>query len=169
TLIGGLTLTEGAFGALLSTTDNQKLWAQISIMSIFVSIVMSASLVPLYGLQGAVISHAITRLAIMALMMWRIRRTMHEIHLPIKAMGKLGLAAVLAGALISPLLLWQHTPTMELACGALFAIAYIPMTFWLGAWSADDLADLQPLLKRLPAPVRSIAQRLALARYPRSN
>lgn len=169
TLVGGLTLTEGAFGALLSTTDNQKLWAQISIMSIFVSIVASVSLVPLYGLQGAVLSHAITRMTILLVMVWRIRRNMHDIHLPIAAMGKLGLAAVLAGAFISPLLLWQHTPTMEFVCGALFALAYIPMTFWLRAWSADDMADLKPLMKRLPGPAQAMVQRLSLALDKRSN
>ncbi|MBI2733541.1 MAG: polysaccharide biosynthesis C-terminal domain-containing protein [Aquabacterium sp.] len=163
TLIGGLTLTEGAFGALLSTTDNQKLWAQISIMSIFVSVVMSVSLVPLYGLPGAVASHAITRLAIMALMVWRIRRTMHEIHLPIKAVTKLALAAGLAGMAIAPLLLWQHSPVMEFVCGTLFAVIYIPMSIWLGAWTRADLADLQPLLNRLPGRARAVVQRLTAA------
>ncbi|MBI3382743.1 MAG: oligosaccharide flippase family protein [Aquabacterium sp.] len=169
TLIGGLTLAEGAFGALLSTTDNQKLWAQISIMSIVVSVVTSASLVPLYGLKGAVLSHAITRLTILFLMMWQIRRSMRDIHLPVKPMGKLALAAVLAATLISPLLFWTHAPAMELACGALFVVAYIPLTFWLGAWSADDLADLQPLVQRLPAPAKALVQRLTSAQHKRVN
>lgn len=163
TLIGGLTLTEGAFGALLSTTDNQKLWAQISIMSIVVSVIMSASLVPLYGLPGAVMSHAITRLAIMALMIWQIRRTMHEIHLPVKAVTKLGLAAGLAGAAVAPLLLWHHTPIMEFMCGALFALIYIPASIWLGAWTKADVADMQPLLNRLPGGARALVQRIAAA------
>ncbi|RTL33404.1 MAG: hypothetical protein EKK47_02420 [Burkholderiales bacterium] len=160
TFIGGITLTEGAFGALLSTTDNQKLWAQISIMSIVVSVVMSCSLVPAYGLSGAIMSHAITRISILLLMTWRIRTNMPNIHLPLGALGKLVLAALMAAALISPLLFWLHTPAMEWIGGALFAAIYIPMSFWLGAWSKGDMADLQPVLARLPAPAQRLVQQL---------
>ncbi|KGM39387.1 hypothetical protein JY96_03385 [Aquabacterium sp. NJ1] len=159
TLIGGLTLTEGAFGALLSTTDNQKLWAQTSMMSIVVSVVMSVSLVPLYGLTGAVMSHAITRITILLLMTWQIKRNMNAIHVPIKALGSLFLAAIFAIGCISPLLLWQHNPIMEFACGLIFTLIYVPATFVLGAWSKEDLKELNPLLARLPAPIRSAVQR----------
>lgn len=159
TFIGGVTLTEGAFGALLSTTDNQKLWAQISIMSIVVSVVMSCSLVPAYGLSGAMMSHAITRISILLLMIWRIRTNMPNIHMPLKALGKLVLAAILAAAVISPLLLWQHTPAMEWLCGGIFALLYVPMSFWLGAWSKGDMADLQPIFAKLPAPARAFVAR----------
>lgn len=165
TLIGGLTLTEGAFGALLSTTDNQKLWAQISMMSIVVSVVMSVSLIPLYGLTGAVMSHAITRITILLLMTWQIKANMNAIYFPIKALSRLLFAAILAMACISPLLLWQHGPIMEFACGLIFTLIYVPATFILGAWSKEDLFDLQPVLSRLPAPVRSAFQRL----YDRSS
>lgn len=160
TLIGGLTLTEGAFGALLSTTDNQKLWAQISMLSIVVSVVTASALVPMYGLHGAVISHAVTRITIVLMMVWRIRTVMHEIKLPISALMKLLLSAGLAAALVAPLLLWQATPTMECICGALFAVLYIPITFALGAWTAEDMADLRPVFAKLPGPAQSLILRV---------
>lgn len=160
TLIGGLTLTEGAFGALLSTTDNQKLWAQISMLSIVVSVVTASALVPIYGLHGAVISHAVTRITIVLLMMWRIRTVMREIKLPIRALGKLLLSAGAAAALVSPLLLWHPSPAMELACGALFALAYIPITFMFGAWTAEDMADLRPVFAKLPGPAQNLIRRV---------
>lgn len=160
TLIGGLTLTEGAFGALLSTTDNQKLWAQISMLSIVVSVVTASALVPLYGLHGAVISHAVTRITILLLMMWRIRTVMHDIKLPIRALGKLLLSATASAALVSPILLWSHAPAVEFTCGAIFALTYIPITFLFGAWTAQDMSDLRPVFAKLPGPAQALILRV---------
>src|SRR5690606_38965047 len=60
-LVGGLTLSESAFGALLSTTDHQKLRAGVSVLSLIISMVTCVALVPRFGLLGAVAAHAITR------------------------------------------------------------------------------------------------------------
>jgi O-antigen/teichoic acid export membrane protein len=160
TLIGGLTLTEGAFGALLSTTDNQKLWAQISMLTIVVSVVTASALVPLYGLHGAVISHAVTRVTILLLMMWRIRTVMRDIKLPLKALAKLLASAGAAAALVAPVLLWNNSPAIEFTCGAIFGLAYIPITILFGAWTKQDMDDLRPVLGKLPAPAQALIRRI---------
>ena len=152
-LVGGLTLTEGAFGALLSTTDHQNLRAQISILSVVVSVLASATLVPIYGLTGAVISHAVTRVLILALLAWRILRSM-DVDLPWQALTRLIQAAVIPFGLIGPILWMSNAPVVEFACGALFALTFVPITFLLGAWSQDDLTHLQPVIRRLPPRVQ---------------
>ncbi|MGE5450924.1 MAG: oligosaccharide flippase family protein [Acidobacteriota bacterium] len=153
-LVGGLTLTEGAFGSLLSTTDNQKLRAQISILSVIVSAVASLSLVPLYGLSGAVISHAVTRISIVLLMGWKISAEM-DVSLPLKDLGRLFGAAAISIGLITPLLWLNHSAAMQFACGIVFAMSFIPATFLLNAWTDEDLGHLTPLIKRLPMPIRA--------------
>lgn len=148
-LVGGLTLTEGAFGSLLSTTDNQKLRAQISILSVIVSFVASVTLVPLYGLQGAVISHAITRISIVLLMAWKISTVMN-VSLPISGLTRLFLAAGVAVLAISPLLWTSQTPIMQFVCGIIFCLAFIPATFIFKAWTQEDLSHIKPLTIKLP-------------------
>lgn len=148
-LIGGLTLTEGAFGALLSTTDNQKLRAQISILSVVVSIVASASLVPLYGLKGAVISHAITRISIVLLMAWKISTVM-DVSIPASGLSRLFLAAGVSVGSVLPLLWLSHSPIMQFVCGIVFSIVFIPTTLLFKAWTEDDLTHVRPLIAKLP-------------------
>lgn len=153
-LVGGLTLTEGAFGSLLSTTDNQKLRAQISILSVIVSAVASVSLVPRYGLTGAVISHAVTRISIVLLMAWKISEEM-DVSLPLDGLGRLFLAAVISVGVITPLLWLNHSPVMQFVCGIIFSLCFIPATFLLKAWTREDLAHVTPVIKRLPAPMQA--------------
>lgn len=148
-LIAGLTLTEGAFGSLLSTTDNQKLRAQISILSVIVSIVASASLVPLYGLKGAVISHAITRISIVLLMAWKISTVM-DVSLPVSGLSRLFLAAGVSVGSILPLLWLNHSPIMQFVCGIVFSIVFVPTTLLFKAWTEDDLTHIRPLIAKLP-------------------
>lgn len=148
-LIGGLTLTEGAFGSLLSTTDNQKLRAQISILSVIVSIVASVTMVPLYGLEGAVISHAITRISIVLLMAWKISTVM-DVSLPVSGLIRLFLAAGLAICSISPLLWLSQTPFMQFVCGIIFCGVFIPATLLFKAWTKEDLSHINPLIIKLP-------------------
>lgn len=148
-LIGGLTLTEGAFGSLLSTTDNQKLRAQISILSVIVSVIASASLVPIYGLKGAVISHAVTRISIVLLMAWKISAEMN-VSLPIMGITRLFAAAIISIFFIIPLLWFNHTPAMQLACGVIYGAIFIPSTILLKAWTKEDLFHVRTLTAKLP-------------------
>jgi O-antigen/teichoic acid export membrane protein len=148
-LIGGLTLTEGAFGSLLSTTDNQKLRAQISILSVIVSVIASVSLVPLYGLQGAVISHAVTRISIVLLMAWKISAEM-AVSLPVSGLVRLFAAAFTASGVVLPILWWSHTPIVQLVCGFIFSLTFIPFTFLFKAWTPEDLSHIRPLTVKLP-------------------
>lgn len=159
-LVGGITLTEGAFGSLLSTTDNQKLRAQISILSVIVSVIASVSLVPVYGLQGAVVSHAVTRISIVLLMAWKISTVM-DVSLPIFGLTRLILAATVSAASIAPILWMNHSPSVQFACGLLFVIAFLPLSVIFKAWTAEDISHAHPLTSKLPAVVQAWLNRHA--------
>jgi len=68
-VVAGVTMTEGVIGALLSTTDNQKLRAAFATVSLATSIIAAFILIPRYGLMGAVIAHGLSRIALLDIAM----------------------------------------------------------------------------------------------------
>jgi O-antigen/teichoic acid export membrane protein len=149
-LIGGLTLSEGAFGALLSTTDHQKLRAGMAAASVGISALTSVLLVPAYGLKGAVIAHAVTRVLVVLIMGGGITR-MLAVTLPLRDIARLLGCAMLAALCTLPLLWLSTSVWMQFAAGIVYVLAFIPATMWLKAWHAKDAHMLVALLERKPA------------------
>ncbi|HJT97497.1 MAG TPA: oligosaccharide flippase family protein [Rhodanobacteraceae bacterium] len=148
--VGGLTLAEAAFGALLSTTDNQRLRASLSIISIFASTLAALVMIPLFGLMGAVYGHAISRLATFAYTVTRIMRVMH-LEMPWRELGRLFLAALIAAAAPAVLMvLGAGNVWIDLAAGALFGLTYLGLTLLLRAWTGSDSRHAAALLERFP-------------------
>ncbi|MGA9421322.1 MAG: lipopolysaccharide biosynthesis protein, partial [Rhodanobacteraceae bacterium] len=135
--VGGLTLAEGAFGALLSTTDNQRLRAGFSIVSIAATVIAAIALIPKYGLIGAVLAHAISRLAVVVFTTSSIVRIMH-LRLPWRELGRLLLAAVLAALLGAATLMVAPGKWVGFAAGLVYALTYVGATVALRAWRATD-------------------------------
>jgi O-antigen/teichoic acid export membrane protein len=154
-VVGGLGLTNGAFGALLSTTDHQGMRALVACLSLLISLVCAMSLVPAFGLAGALASNAIATLAVLALIALLVHRKL-DIRLPWRDCGRLALAAA-AGAVAGGacIVAWPTTAGGFFA-GLAFAAAYLPATVALRFWRAEDRA----LLSRLPLPA-GLRQRLA--------
>src|SRR5690606_28711188 len=118
-IVGGLTLGGSAFGALLSTTDNQKMRASISLLSVLISAVAAFALVPTYGLNGAVISFAVTQVLIVGIMALLIRRY-QKVSLPFQAMFRLLCASALGALAVLPLLLWSTELWMQVVAGPVY-------------------------------------------------
>lgn len=154
-LVGGLTLSEAAFGALLSTTDHQKLRAGVSILSLTVSILASIALVPKYGLLGAVAAHAITRILILLIMGAGLMK-MLRITLPARELLRLGAAAGCAALLVLPLLWVSHSPVMQFVAGVVYLLAFIATTVVFRAWQAKDALLLLSIIERKPKIFGSI-------------
>ncbi|MDE2400755.1 MAG: oligosaccharide flippase family protein [Burkholderiales bacterium] len=148
-LVGGLTLAESAFGALLSTTDHQKLRAGVSMLSVVVSAIASLILVPLYGLSGAVLAHAVTRILVLIIMGGGLIRMLH-ITLPTRELMRLMAAAACATLAIAPLLWISMSAWMQFFAGALYVFAFIAATVALRAWQAKDAQLILTLLERKP-------------------
>ena len=147
--VGGLTLADAAFGALLSTTDNQRLRASLSIMSIFASTIAALALIPTFGLMGAVYGHAISRLATFAYTVSRIMRVMH-LHMPWRELGRLFLAALVAAIVPALMVFAKSSIWVDIAAGCVYFFAYLGATLLLRAWTRDDSRHVGALLERFP-------------------
>lgn len=154
-IVGGLTLGGSAFGALLSTTDNQKMRASISLLSVLISAVAAFALVPTYGLNGAVISFAVTQVLIVGIMALLIRRY-QKVSLPFQAMFRLLCASALGALAVLPLLLWSTELWMQVVAGPVYVAVFIAATFWLRAWRHKDAALLLTVLEARPQTFRRL-------------
>lgn len=143
-VVGGLTLPEGAFGALMSTTDNQKLRAGIASLSVVISAMAAFALVPKFGLTGALISHASTRIVIFLITAIWIKKSLN-VTFPISHITRLCLAATIAG-LASWLLMPSHPSVMtQIGVGFAYILILLGGTIVLKAWKTKD-ADMALIL-----------------------
>ena len=148
-VVGGLTLGESAFTALLSTTDNQRLRVVFSALFLGLSVVFAFLLVPRYGLVGAVASYACSRLLATALL-WVAVSRMLRLRLPLGAYARLLGSALLAGVVATSLALLMPGLWSELAAGVLFAVLFFAATIAFNAWRSSDVAHFLEFLERYP-------------------
>jgi O-antigen/teichoic acid export membrane protein len=81
TLIGGVTITSGIFGAYLSFTDKQQSRAVISLAGAIMQCIAAIVVVPKYGIWGAVASTSIGMIATHALLIYTSTKN-HSLSLP---------------------------------------------------------------------------------------
>lgn len=148
-VIAGLTLAEGAFGALLSTTDNQRLRVGFVALSLLVTVALALVLVPRYGLMGAVVAHAVSRLVVFTVTAVGITRMM-TLPTPWRELVRLALAACVA--LVPALLLQQRLPDAwgGLVAAAVYGLGYVVATVLLRAWRPEDGELLAGFAARYP-------------------
>lgn len=149
-VVGGLTMGEAAFNALLSTTDNQRMRVVFACLSLVVTAAFAFTLVPAWGLAGAVVSHAASRLLIFALVAVMITRKL-ALRVPWREFGRLAGCALFAGAFAFALVMAVPGLWTELAAGIVFAVLFFAGTVAFGAWRASDVAHLVEFLARYPA------------------
>ncbi len=148
-VVGGLTLAEGAFTALLATTDNQRLRATFAVVSIGVTALFAIALIPTYGLMGAVVAHACSRLIVFtgigAGILWRMR-----VQMPWGALVRLfASAAIAAAAAALPLLVVQGV-WIEALAAVIYALVFVGATVALSAWRANDIVNIAAFARRYP-------------------
>jgi len=142
-------MSQHAFGALLSTTDNQKIRAFFAVASVLVSATTAIILVPRYGLYGAVASSASASLLVFASVCIAIVKLM-AVKMPWRELARLALAAATA-AFVSGTLWWfGRGLAVQFIAGLVFALTYLVSTVLFAAWREDDLAEIRPLAKRYP-------------------
>jgi O-antigen/teichoic acid export membrane protein len=156
---GGLTLTQGALGALLSTTDHQRLRAGVALLSVAVSVGAAVVLVPAHGLLGAVAAHASSSVIITivgvvgAVVLLRVR-------LPYAALARIYGAAAIAAALACGVLWLTASPLGHFGAGIVYALLYALLSWSMGVWTRADLRAASALADRVPG-LRSRAERRA--------
>ncbi len=148
-IVGGLTLSEGAFGALLSTTDNQRVRALFASLSIVFTAVAAFALIPRYGLYGAVAAHAISRVLVFVFTLTGIVRIM-DLRLPWREIGLLFAAALIAAGVAAALVFAVPGLWTEFAAGILYALVYLVLTLRFRAWKRDDASEILMVAERFP-------------------
>jgi O-antigen/teichoic acid export membrane protein len=149
-VVAGITLSQGAFGALLSTTDNQRIRAFVALLSVLLSVFVAVLLVPRYGLHGATIATAVSSLVIFLLIGASVIRAF-KVPVAWGQLGRLLLAAAVA-TLASGGCLWLSSNLLvHFVGGLLYAAVFMVCTLVFKAWSESDINLLMPLAHRFPA------------------
>ncbi|TDK28506.1 hypothetical protein E2F46_01045 [Luteimonas aestuarii] len=149
-LVGGATMVTGAFNALLSTTDNQRLRVGYVLLSILITATCAVLLIPRYGLNGAVAAHAASEVLVTVLMVIGISRLL-KLRMPWRELSRLVACALLALAFaLVPLLVGGVTIWTELAAALVYAAVFIAGTVAMRAWRAVDVESLDAFLQRYP-------------------
>lgn len=145
----GLALSDGVFGARLSTTGGQQTRTLIVAAVLVVSIVGAAFFVTRYGVLGAAVSSAITSIVgMLAVGLYTARRA--HVRLPLKALAAstaLACGAALSGAAL--LILSTHVAAW-ITAAVLFVALLIGLSLLLRIWTKADLEGVAHILRRLP-------------------
>jgi O-antigen/teichoic acid export membrane protein len=146
-LVAGLTLGEGALGALLSTTDRQRSRATLVAAQIAVTVLFAAALIPHYGFIGAIAAHAVSRLLGFALVFGWVSR-MYSAKPPIRELLRLLLAAGLAAAAAWGCLTLIHDLIGFALAAFVYVLLFVPLSLFARCWTRSDLALIARLLER---------------------
>lgn len=136
-LVAGVTLTEGAVGALLTTTDNQRLRVAFSSVALVASVVAAFVFIPRYGLNGALASHAVSQAVLLSAGLVLIQR-LGRTNVPWAKLMRLFICAGLAGVFswLVTLVLPNHLG--KVSAGFAYAFTYLLATRQLGCWLPKD-------------------------------
>lgn len=158
-IVGGITLADGAFGALLSTTDHQGIRAGAALFYLGLTAITAFLLIPTYGLLGALAAHAISRVLGFTAVVIGIVLTF-KVRLPYSALARL-LAAAGLGVLAATLVLSLISGLVaQVLAGIVYVLVYGSASVVLRAWHASDAEHLLALLARLPARFGGLRDRV---------
>jgi O-antigen/teichoic acid export membrane protein len=169
-VVGGLTLAESAFGALLTTTDNQRLRAFVALFSVGISVLCAVTLVPIYGLMGAAWANAISRMVVMIVITSTIVFKL-EVSLPWRELRGLLISGAMGLLATAPLLWWSNTALTQFVAGIIYVVVLVVASALVGGWHQKDARMLLSLTERKPRLLGWLAPslRLWLARHPQST
>ncbi|MEY2687379.1 MAG: hypothetical protein RL375_1577, partial [Pseudomonadota bacterium] len=155
---GGLTLPWNVLGTLLSTTDQQRTRFAFAAISLAISGLTAWLFIPGHGLNGALLSYAITSFAAYGRLIFATVRV-GSLTVPLGPILRLTGAGVAAGVVAGGLLLMSTNLWMQFASGCLFALLYPLFSVWLRAWRSSELSlitrqahrlgRLAPLVRRI--------------------
>jgi O-antigen/teichoic acid export membrane protein len=154
-----LLLIGNSIAAFQIVVDRQDDRVRISVLALIVNVVLGIALVPFFGLTGAVITYAGTRLAELCLAIFYLRRATSG-GLPIAPMTRLFAAGVLATAIA-----WLSIAIIPsrfgfIVGGAIFLAVFLPASFLVRYWSDDDYRLMTIITDRLGPPGRTLMRGL---------
>jgi O-antigen/teichoic acid export membrane protein/peptidoglycan/xylan/chitin deacetylase (PgdA/CDA1 family) len=160
-MVSGFVLIAAAFNAFQTSSDHQGDRIRIVVMTLAVNAVVALALVPAFGLGGALGSLAITRAASVCLSWWFARRV-ERIEMPLSAMTRTLVAAVIAVAFAAGFNLIAPGRFGFLGAGAIFVAVYCASSVVLRAWSHADYDLIAEVFGGMRGPGRLIAASAAM-------
>jgi O-antigen/teichoic acid export membrane protein len=158
-VVGGFTIVDSAFGAVLSITDNQNVRVGAATIYIVVTAIAAILLIPKYGLLGAVAAHAMSRTIGCLMVATIVVRTL-KVRLPFAQILRLFLAALFGAIAAGGVLLINRGILAQAIAAVAFASVYLVATLLLGAWHESDLRTMSSIAARVPM-LRNVVERLA--------
>ena len=151
-------LITNSIAAFQVVTDRQGDRLRISTSALVINVVLGFSLIPHFGLLGAVLCYAGTRLAELLICIFYIRRVASA-GLPVALMARLlvvGLAATGLGWLVADL-----TPghAAFITGGIAFVAVFVPASFLVRYWSDEDFRLMGMITDKL-GPAGRVLMRL---------
>lgn len=162
-VIGGLALASAPALALLTATDRQADRIRIVGYSVLFNVVIGVVLVPRYQLNGAIASFGLTTLYQTLLALWYARQSLAA-GIPWGALGRIGLAGLLAT--VGSLSMLQISPphVAFLTGSVAFLLVYLPLTLIFRVWRAADIEFGIAMLTRMGPTGRRLASGIRLLR-----
>jgi O-antigen/teichoic acid export membrane protein len=157
-VLAGLLLITNSIAAFQVVTDRQGDRLRISGSALVINVILGFSLIPHFGLLGAVLCYAGTRLAELAICTFYIRRVASA-GLPVATMMRLlvvGLVATGAGWLVADV-----TPGhFAFITGAIaFVAVFLPASFLVRYWNEEDFRLMGMITDKL-GPLGRVAKRV---------
>ncbi|MET0935035.1 MAG: oligosaccharide flippase family protein [Luteibacter sp.] len=152
-VLGGLMLIGNGIAAFQTVVDRQDDRVRISVISLAVNVALGLALIPAFGLAGAVLAYAGTRVSEMVLAIHYLRRSTNG-SLPLAAMTRLFGVGVVATAAA-----WATTMAIPSRVGflggcAVFVLCYLPGSVVVRYWTDDDVELMAGISRRLGRPGR---------------
>jgi len=157
-LVKGVTLSSGAIGALLTTTEHQRVRAAEAIFTVSVSLIAALILVPEYGLMGAITAHVLSTLASFIFSLICVRVMLH-VPMPYNDLARLTAAALCAGGVAVGVVALSNSITAHLLAGLVFALMFLATTLMFRVWNQHDIALIGTITAKVPA-LRNLPYRL---------
>lgn len=164
-VLAGLLLVGNGIAAFQTVVDRQDDRVRIAVVALVANAVLGIVLVPPFGLAGAVVTYAGTRLTELGLAIFYLRRATTT-GLPMVPMARLfGVGLVATGVA------WLVTAVLPshygfIAGGLVFVAIYVPASVLVRYWSDEDYRLMTIITDRLGLPGRMLMRGLNLLQGP---
>jgi O-antigen/teichoic acid export membrane protein len=152
-VLGGLLLIGNGIAAFQTVVDRQDDRIRIATVAVVANAVFGIALIPTFGLAGAVITYAATRIVEMALAIHYLRKATSG-ALPVAAMARLFVVGLVATGAAWAATMATPSRLGFLVGAAVFIAVYAPMSVIVRYWTNDDLQLMAGISRRLGPPGR---------------
>lgn len=164
-VLAGLLLIGNGIAAFQTVVDRQDDRVRISVIALVANAVLGIVLVPSFGLLGAVLTYAGTRVTELGLAVYYLRRATTG-GLPLAPMLRLlavGVVATFAAWLVIAGLSSRYG---FIVGGIVFVVVYVPVSVLVGYWNDEDYRLMAMIADRLGRPGRMLMRGINLLQRP---